>query len=280
MKIFKELPPAIFHSIRLSAIPLSRLLPAEGHRIPVIVSLTSIPERLSTLHLVIRSLMTQTYCPRKIVLWLHWDLKDIIPKKLAKLQSEWFEICYTDLKGPHRKLIHSLKKYPEEIIVTCDDDMIYRKNWLELLYKEHQKTPDYIIGNRTKCIRYKNGTIKHYRKWTYPKSGKINYLAVVAVGAWGILYPPHSLDERVHNVDLFNKLSPHSDDLWFKALGLLHGTKTRQAEEIPAEPIPLPGSQKSALKKINIKKDQNIRQWMALARHFSLDDILLNKKSV
>ena len=277
MKFFKELPPAIFHSIRLSAIPLSKLLHPNGPSIPVIVSLTSIPDRLSSLHLVIRSLLTQTYRPKKIVLWLHRDLKEVIPKRLVNLESEWFEICYSDLKSSQRKLIHSLKKYPEDVIVTSDDDMIYRKNWLELLYKEHQKTPDHIIGNRTKYIRFKSGAITHYREWTYPKSGKLNDFAIVAVGAWGILYPPHCMDERVHDAVLFNKLSPFSDDLWFKALGLLRGTKTRQAEELPNEPIPLLGSQKNALKKINIKKDQNIRQWIALSEHFRLDDILLNK---
>ncbi len=279
MKFFKELPHSLYHSLRLTAIPRSRLLNPRSESVPVIVSLTSIPERLSTLHLVIRSLLTQSFRPEKIVLWLHHDLKDKLPARLSKLESRWFEICYSDLKSSHRKLIHSMKKYPEYVIATSDDDMIYQKNWLELLYKEHQQTPDFIIGNRTKHIQYKDGLITHYREWKYPESGEIDDMAIVAVGAWGILYPPHCMDERVHDSELFNKLAPYSDDLWFKALGVLKGTKTRQAEHLPKEPIPLLGSQKIALKKINIKKDQNFSQWKAISDYFQLDDILLNNSS-
>ncbi len=278
MKFFKELPVSIYHSIRLSALPLSKLLSPKNEEVPVVVSLTSIPSRLSTLHLVIRSLLTQSYRPKKIVLWLNGDMSSSLPRRLTQLKSDIFEIRFSDLHSSHKKLIHTLELYPDEVIATCDDDMMYRKNWLELLYLEHKHNPGYIIGNRTKHITYdKNRTVKHYREWKYPENNNINTKAIVAVGAWGILYPPGSMDERVNDIELFEKLSPYSDDLWFKALGLLKGTKTRQAEKIPMEPIPLIGSQKIALKTINIKNDKNFSQWKALSEYFDLDTILLSE---
>ena len=107
MKVFKELPPSLYHSLRLSLIPRSKLLSQNKEQLPVIVSLTSIPPRFKRLHLVIRSLLTQTHQPKKIVLWLNHEIKDQIPEKLLKLQGNLFEICYSDLNCSHRKLIHS-----------------------------------------------------------------------------------------------------------------------------------------------------------------------------
>ncbi len=40
-----------------------------------------------------------------------------------------------------------------------------------------------------------------------------------------MLYPPHSLDKIVTNKDLFIKLAPSADDVWFWAMALLQGTK-------------------------------------------------------
>ena len=119
MKVFKELPPSLFHSLRLSLIPRSKLLSVRKEQLPVIVSLTSIPARFKRLHLVIRSLLTQSHHPKKIVLWINDEIKDKIPEKLLKLQGEIFQICYSPLNCSHRKLIHSLEKYPGEIIITC-----------------------------------------------------------------------------------------------------------------------------------------------------------------
>ena len=88
------------------------MINVKKEEIPVIVSLTSIPSRLSTLHLTIRSLLNQDKRPKKIILWLHHSLKKEIPKNLAALENDLFEIMYSDLICSHRKLIHSLTLFP------------------------------------------------------------------------------------------------------------------------------------------------------------------------
>ncbi len=275
MKVVKELPLYILNSLRLSAIPQSRLIRRDKEQLPVVVSLTSIESRLTSLHLVIRSLLTQSHLPQKIVLWLNHDLKSRIPKSLSKLQSDLFEIRYTKLKSSHKKLIHSLEAFPDKVIITCDDDLMYRKDWLYLLYTNHLSYPDRIIGNTTLHINFdEEGKVLPSKQWRSANTEEINDKAFVAIGAWGILYPPGSLNDKVLDSDLFMKLAPYSDDFWFKAMGQLNGTKTMQAEITPKEPIPIAGTQKVSLKKLNLGMEKNDMQWKALSEHFGLNDLI------
>ncbi len=271
MKVVKELPLYLLNSIRLSAIPVSRLGNRSKETIPIIVSLTSIESRLSSLHLVIRSLLTQSQLPEKIVLWLHHDLEKKLPRSLRKLESDLFEIRYTHLHSSHKKLVHSLEKFPDKIIVTCDDDLMYRTNWLSLIYRTSIDFPGYIIGNETLHVNYdQEGQPLPYRQWKYPEKKSKNDNAIIAIGAWGILYPPKSLHKKVFDEQLFMELAPYSDDFWFKSMALLQGTKTIQAEITPKEPIPIAGTQKISLKKMNIKGVKNDVQWKTLSDYFDL----------
>jgi len=275
MKVLKELPISIYTTLRLSAKPIKRFTD-QKKIIPVIVSLTSIPSRLGTLHLVIRSLMDQEVLPKKIVLWLHDDLKNSIPQKLSKLEGELFEIRFSSLTCSHRKLIHSIKAFPELPIVTCDDDLMYRRDWLSKIYAAHLKRPNKIIGNRTVHINHdENDHPIPFKKWNYPTDKTANPMAATPIGAWGVLYPPESLSAKVTNADLFLKLAPKADDLWFKAMALVNGTVSIQASNVPKEPIPIAGTQKIALKNENLGLDKNTEQWNELNEYFNLADIIL-----
>jgi len=281
MKVVKELPISLLKSLQLLGIPKKNLVKPKKEEIPVIISLTSIPSRLNTLHLVVRSLLAQDVSAEKIVLWLNNDLKDTIPSALKKLTSERFEIRYSDLNCSHRKLIHSLELFPNHTIVTCDDDLMYRKNWLSTIYGEHQKQPDKIIGNHVVHIQHDDaGQPIPFKKWKNPQSKKINPWAATPIGAWGVLYPPHSLHQKVLDENLFMQLAPKADDLWFKAMALMQGTQSIQASQTPKEPIPIVGTQKIALKKENLGQDKNTVQWNALEKHFKLSDIILKTENI
>ena len=233
--------------------------------------MASIPSRLGIVHLTIRSILNQDVLPEKIVLWLHEDLKDSIPKSLNVLVGDLFSIKYADYFSSHRKLVEPLKLYPNKIIVTCDDDMMYRKNWLSKLYQAHENHPDHIVANQTRCITYgSDGELLSYKAWKPNESGCQNPLLTLPIGAGGTLYPPDSMHKTVFNQELFLQLTPKADDLWFKAMGLLKGTKSIQAQNSGKEPIPIWGSQKVSLKKGNIGMDKNRTQWQALTDHFQL----------
>ena len=74
----KEYPKSFFRARQLKSQSLESLKysvnEVEGS-IPVIVSLTSIPQRLKYIHLTIRSSLCQDYAAQKIVLWLNDGLR-------------------------------------------------------------------------------------------------------------------------------------------------------------------------------------------------------------
>ena len=269
MKV-KEIPISIFTSSYLALQPTASLVNKDKKYVDVVVSLTSIPSRINSIHLVIRSLLKQTLRPKKIVLWVHKDLEKQLPKRLQKLRSDLFEIKPTEGHSSHRKLVHSLKAYPKTPIVTCDDDLLYPKDWLEKLWQCAAKHPDKIIANQTRYIRYQeNGTVKPYKQWTYPSRIE-DPMAIIAIGAGGVWYPVDALNKAVTDQALYMRLAPKADDLWFKAMAILNHTATISPTRKSRTPIPIIGSQKVALKKTNIGADKNRVQWQALVDYYDL----------
>lgn len=237
----------------------------------LIVSLTSIPSRLAIVHLTIRSLFAQTQLPRKIILWLHEDLKKQIPQSLSSLENEIFEIRFNDLSCSHRKLVSSLECFPEDCIVTCDDDCMYEVDWLELLHASHLLFPNEVIGGKCRRIIYDDaGELMPYKRWRHESQRGISEGCLLAVGYAGILYPPHGLMADVTNRELFLNLAPHADDLWFKAMAVLNGTGVRIASASINDPLEINRSQKFALRRENIREDGNHRQWRQICRHYNL----------
>ncbi|MEN8901305.1 MAG: glycosyltransferase family A protein [Nonlabens sp.] len=263
-----EIPKSISTSLKMLLIPTSQLGKTALKKIPVVVSLTSIPTRLRTLHITIRSMMQQDYQPEKIVLWLKEDLKNQIPKQLSKLQGDLFEIRYSKYGFSHRKLIHSLKAFPDKAIITCDDDVIYQPDTLKIIFEEHLRFPNQVIGNRCRKMTYSNGEITSYGQWPFVVEPPLQSAHNMPVGAFCVLYPVGSLHEDVQNVDLFTQLAPKADDLWFKAMAILNGTKSRQNFTAPDIPVPIMGTQFVALKKINKGQDFNRVQWEQICSHY------------
>ena len=126
----------------------------------IIVSLSSHPNRINTTYLAINSILEGSYIPFKIVLnlarddFIGQDLNKIangITEKLTNSASGGFtnsasvEINFTDDYKAGTKLIPTLLKYPDHIIVTIDDDRLYNKDFLNILYNINKKFPDQII---------------------------------------------------------------------------------------------------------------------------------------
>lgn len=266
----KELPGSLAQTLKLwSKHPQQLGQMAIKCKYPCIISLTSIPSRLNILHLTVRSLLDQDMKADKILLWLHHDLKNALPASLTKLESDRFQIMYCHATDSHRKLVETLKNHRDELIVTCDDDMMYPSNWLSHLIHEHELHPRAIIGNECRVIRYSDNTLLPYQKWPSAEPGS-NLRGTLAIGYSGIVYPPRCLDENACDRDLFLKFCPRADDLWFKAMALLAGTETRRAKKPNKKPTPIAFSQKISLKKNNVKEDGNRQQWQAISDYFNI----------
>ena len=197
----------------------------------IIVSLTTYDKRIYDVYLTIESLMHQTIKPNKIILWLAEDefTLDNIPQTLKNLQKRGLMIDFCEDIKSYKKLVPALKKYPDDIIITIDDDIIYQHDLVENLLNSYRQNPELIHFCRGHRIQFKDdGTLEKYLKWSFfVNDYLINKLNFPTTGG-GALFPPHSLHSEVTNESVFMTLAPHADDVWFKAMALLQGTLSKK----------------------------------------------------
>ncbi len=198
----------------------------------LIVSLTSFPQRIQKVDIVIYSLLSQSILPDKILLWLsHEEYPngiDDVPHNIKRLQKYGVDILFCANIKSYKKLIPALELYPHDIIVTADDDIFYPPHWLQSLYTSYLENPNYIHAHRAHKITFKNASELH-SYWDFDFN--IDYSETAPsflnfpTGCGGILYPPNSLHKDVFNKELFTKLAPYADDIWFWAMAVLQDTK-------------------------------------------------------
>jgi len=264
----KELPKSFFRAFilrRKSTVDVS----GRKATVPCVISLTSIPSRLQTVDLVIRSLLRQSCLAEKIILWLNLSLEGQLPRQLAELQSDRFEIRFRDGASSHRKLVFSLLELSNKTLVTCDDDLMYDQTWLERLYADHQLYPQAIIAHECRSITVLNKKLLDYQQWPTVRRNNFSHPSLLPIGYGGVLYPNGALYDDVTNQDLYMRLAPKADDLWFKAMGYLKGTMVRRSSDSGRKPLPIIGAKGSSLAKTNILQDGNRIQWQAICDHYS-----------
>ena len=269
----KEYPGSIYRQIKLRSLKASAFqIPlTQGNVIPAIISLTTIPSRLPIVDITIRSLLLQSINAEKIVLWLNTDLKNQIPHRLSELIGSRFDIQYRKGTSSHRKLVFALVEYPNHVVITADDDLMYPTNWLDRLWQDHLTYPNDIVGHECRTITYySNGKVQPYREWKTCKPGE-STRNTLAIGYGGTLYPANALHVDTVNEEQYLKLAPKADDLWFKAMALRNHTNVRRSNHPKPRPIPIAGSQKFALGHTNIRADGNKIQWQALCDFYSFN---------
>lgn len=224
-------------SVKESAVTLIK------REIPVIVSLTSYPARMASIIYSLQSLMTQTLKPDMIILWLtesQYPRREAdIPLEILKLRKYGLTIKWYDRPiRSYTKLIPTLKEYPNAIIVTADDDIQYRKDWLKDLYNAYLQNPKVVHCYAACEIKMKNNGFLPYNKWRGVKIESLSYRNMLK-GVGGVLYPPKVLHLDTINEAVFLDLAPHEDDLWFWAMSVLSGVKIHVIPLCHAETIPV-----------------------------------------
>lgn len=195
----------------------------------VIVSLTTHSKRLYEVFLAIESIMQGTYLPNRIILWLGDDAQSIdLPDTLHRQLQRGLEIRYTQDLGPHTKLIPAILAFPDDIIITIDDDMFYAYDMVENLIKAHNLHPADIISNRVTVMTFDpSGLLRSYMKWEHYSHPVVDTRRNLITGVEGCLYPPHSLHPEVFNSQVFRSICAYADDVWFTAMAILQGTLVR-----------------------------------------------------
>ena len=196
----------------------------------VIISLTSHPLRINSVHKTLITLLCQTKKPDRLILWLAREqfpegVKSL-PRNITNLQRNGLEIkWYKDIKS-YKKLIPAMQMYPDAIIVTVDDDWYYKREMLEVLLEEHNQHPKDIICHMiTHPYLDEHGRIRSNVDNTDYR-GQASFFNKI-LGGSGALYPPYSLYKDVLSEEIFMRVAPTNDDIWFWAMAVRNGTKVR-----------------------------------------------------
>lgn len=241
----------------------------------VIVSLTTYGTRIYDVYLTIESIMQQTIRPNKIILWLDNSFKNKdLPITLTRQINRGLEVNYCKDILSYKKLIYTLFSYPEDIIITVDDDAIYNFDLLENMITEYNRQPDLIYANRMRrIIISKDGIVEKYREWPHVNDYEISTLNV-PIGVGGVLYPPHALSSEVFNEAFFMENCRFADDIWFKAMALKNGTLCKKINT--HEPIFYSNQsvQDIALANQNLFMDRNDQQIKRVFDTYNISSLL------
>ena len=193
--------------------------------------MTSFPAAIPYAVQAIRSVLEGSLLPNKLVLYLDTDKfpGEVLPPELEALKAESsiFEVRFDPAEiRSYKKLIPALRDFPNDIIVTIDDDILYHADLLRDLVVMHKRVPDAIVAHRVRKARlnvpYRKWRKYHWYDFVFKKIHRTHLAMQTGVG--GVLYPPHSLDEKMLAPSLFMELAPTVDDVWFWLAAVSRGT--------------------------------------------------------
>ena len=207
----------------------------------LIVSLTSIPERMATLHLCLDSLLCQSVKPDRIILWLS-ECRESgrpvlapgnLPGPVTRLLARGLDIRWCPDIGCYRKIIPARRAYPHAILVTADDDVFYPRDWLAQLYAAYQQDPRHVYCHRAHRIRFDElGRPLPYQQWDFEAPGFAGpSLDLFPTGVGGVLYAPEHLHADLLREEVFRRLCPTADDIWLNAMRRLNHVQVKKVAE-------------------------------------------------
>lgn len=231
----------------------------------IIVSLTSFPLRIDKVWIVIESILRQECKPDKIILWLskeQFPTLDSLPKNLRLLRKRGLEVKLRekDLRS-HKKYYYAFKEFPEDTIITIDDDIIYSPKLLKNLLLLSDKNPESICCNHGSEILIEGKNISSYKDWKHIKGEVTNSNRLLPIGVGGVLYPPNSVNYRVFNIDVFLEHCFLADDIWLNIMARLNNTNVSKTS-YESHYLPIMYKYNSTLNSLNVEENLNDKQLM------------------
>jgi len=236
----------------LGIIPLGKRLSG------VTVSLTSYGQRLDTVHAAIFSILRGKYIPEQIILVVNEELSDAVKKSLRPFKKWGLRILQSENLGPHTKYFPAIREGLKfnTCLVTADDDIFYRRNWLQGLYDVHRAHPCDVVCWWAKAISFRGQTIGSYHEW--PDVSNTNAAAHhFALGVGGVLYPHSMVTALLERGTSFVLTAPKNDDIWLHATAVESNHLIRQITDRFRWPLHIPGTQAVGLKHTNHLPDGN-----------------------
>lgn len=240
----------------------------------IIISLTSFPERFKNIDLCIKSLLLQSMKPDFIIIYLGNDsTKNDINKYLKKYEKYGVTIKIDNSKNikSYKKYYYALKEFPNDIIITVDDDLIYQKDLVKSLYETYLKYPNCIVGRRVHKIQINNKKIEKYLSW----SAECNDVLVpsnqlfITTGA-GTLFPPNIKKDNLLNLELIAKYASTADDVWINFISIKNNVKRVWAPNNLQMPTTIKKSQRFSLVKKNVEENYNDKYIEKIINDFNI----------
>lgn len=126
------------------------------------------------------------------------------------------ELQWVENTGPYRKLMPLYRTATDDdVIVTCDDDVIYGPEWLSSLMQTAKAHPNAIVcGRARRPAKNPLGRRKSYLIWQVVPLGSSGP-DLLPIGIAGVVYRKPLLDPGIMLSDDYKTLAPKQDDLWF-----------------------------------------------------------------
>lgn len=181
---------------------------------------------------------------------------DDVPTILKLQEKRGLEVrfCLKDL-GPYTKFYYTLQAYPNSLILTVDDDLLYPADLVDQLYRAYQREQEYVHCFQAHKMTFSApDRLKPYKEWERPTHDYAPGLSIFPTGVGGVLYYPGCFADEVLDHETFLRLAPNSDDVWLKAMTLKKGVLCKRVEDHRDWGMRFPvieGSQQYSLKRKN-----------------------------
>jgi hypothetical protein len=242
----------------------------------IIVSLTTKPDRVHKVWMVIESILRQYEKPDAIILYLALDEfqnENALPKRLLKLKKRGLQIVFVaDNLRPHNKYFYAMSSFPKANIITIDDDKIYPPHLVSTLSQYAALYPNKICAVLTRKIKTKDGHPDTYLNWEVIRGNREPSHSLLNLGVGGVIYPSGALHKDLFDKELLKTKTLLTDDIWIKIMAVRNNTKVVSLAGLFRQPfISLTGLGKEQLMFNNIYGGKNDRVFNDLLSHYNID---------
>ncbi|MGX2983497.1 hypothetical protein [Helicobacter sp. 23-1045] len=200
-----------------------------------IASLTTFPARIGILKYALHSIFSQNLAAKKVILVLskaEFDEANAkIPQEVLEFQKYGLEIMWVAQNlRQYNKIIPILRAFPNENIITIDDDIYYDKKTFETLWRAHLSDKSAIWAHKSRIVPFSATKIDDFFEWKIIRKRNKKWqnrprFDIFLEGCGGVFYPPNSLHCDVCDEKKFMNLAPKADDIWLWAMAVIKGTK-------------------------------------------------------
>lgn len=192
----------------------------------IILSMATMPCRKERLKENLPSIYSQSYDFDVLILNVNNNVTDEDMNWYNELSNSYDKIMVNKCEDKWKscnKLLPTLKMYPDDIIITIDDDIFYPKDCIKELIMQYLKTPDCIVAHEINPLKIIDNKINYDNGYDIKLKQKEwgKYLTGCA------LFPPHIFDNtELYDYDkMIYCTDGIHDELWFWINSTLNGVQ-------------------------------------------------------